>query len=135
MEIFGVDVAALLVGALLGFIIDEIRLIPARRKKKIRTANLLELNTFYRAGTALRNEGWHNRAQTDHTAWRAEWQDWHAKMIAKVREVDPIRAEHVDTLGTFDIRPFYGIEASQALHDLSEFTETLERLDEFILQS
>lgn len=138
MTIFGVDIASEIVtgviGFILGVILDEIRLIPSRREAKKLKANLLELGALYREGTALRNDGWHDRAQTDHTAWRVEWQEWHARMITKAREVNPIRADHIDTLGTFDIRPFHGITDPQALNDLSEFTETLERLDEFRLQ-
>jgi len=139
MTIFGVDIASEIVigvvGFILGVIFDEIRSIPARRREKRRTNNLLELTALFREGTDLRNQGWHDRAQTDYDAWHSEWQGWHSRMIAKAREVDTVRAEHVDTLGTFDIRSFHGITDPQALRDLSEFTETLERLDEFLGQS
>ncbi len=136
---FGVDIAseivAGVVGFILGIILDEIRSIPARRREKRRTNNLLELTALFREGTDLRNQGWHDRAQTDHVAWLSEWQGWHSRMIAKARVIDPVRAEHVNTLGTFDIRSFRGIADPQALRDLSQFRETLDRLDEFLGQS
>ena len=139
MTLFGVDIVALVVtlvvGFILGLLFDWLRSIPNRRRASRLTRDLRELIGLLREGTRLRNHGWNGRAENDHANWHSEWKDWEGRAEAKAVEVDEIRAERVSLLGTPTQRPFSGVTQTQALNDLSEFTLTLERLDTFIQDS
>ena len=117
-----------------GWLLGTLAALPGIWNRWRRGRRLGRLAASYTRGTAIRNQGMQTTGAGPTAAWRTEWQDWHAEMMETAREISIARAENVNTLGTFPILGFPGITDPQMQNDLSELTETLNRLSDFLIQ-
>ena len=125
----------IVLGWVLGVTGSLVTAMPGWLRKGKRNKVLRELASLYAQGIALRNEGL-NLTMTDvPMAWQNKWRNWHSEMIGKAREVSVPRASKIDPIGTYMRLGFPGLLFPQLQDDLSELTETLSRLSEFLIQS
>ena len=121
-------------GAVVGSLLTYLSTLPPRLRDRSRTRALRELGPLLAEGVAFRNQ-WSRGPDAGAQHWWDRWLDWHGRMIAKARAVNPTRAEPLNTLGTFPQLTWEGIQDRETNRRLSEATETLQRLGNFLAQA
>ena len=119
-------------GVVLGVLADAIKSIPGAIGKALYRSNLRKLAAAYSEGTAIRNRGMQITDLANARSWADEWGKWHQKIMKYARRVSVSKAQNIDTLGTFPKKKFGAVTDQRLNLQLSELTETLKRLSEFL---